>query len=650
MTALSTKLDQQSLTRLWRLKPSTKLCNDFYVLDVETAYRRKAKLFTLSDPSSFFSGTLNWRLDATPDSFIFGVLYGYNYCKVIHSVEEFKQTLLEPRFKNRVIFAHNGGAYDYPCIYGNPYDTDPEAIFNGKFISFTNGNCTFADSLNIFVGLSIKAIGEMTGNKKLGMSRNYTKSVWPKDYARDVNGCIRDCQILYDALFLTFEFAGDIKITQASLSMCYYRRYHQPYNIDHNENTKHFWSSYYGGRTECFYIGKCHASILDVNSMYPFHSRNGTFPNPKTLKVEVNFEPRKLKKYLGWYEGMIDATIEHLESDIGFLPVKTKKPEEKLLFPIGKFRGCWNFPEIRFALKHKKIKILKIHKICYGDKMESPFVSYMDTLHDMKLEAQRTDNKWQESMSKYFMNMLYGKFGQRIDEESIYIKDIEKQFHIIEGYQRKKLFIKLTRFSKDRDDAMLVISKRGNRKPPYSIPSFASYITAYGRVQVLEKMIEMKPNKVLYCDTDGIAFTINNGIVSSNKFGEWKIEKKIITELKGLKNYTFIEPEKGPDEIYRSKGVPLVGWIKDEKGGYKRNRKKVSIFDNKTGKVTIHDSVSQTGNSSFEYWNILKPKEALKRGLEPGVLTKRTKVLSGRYDKREVFKDGNTKPILLYEN
>src|SRR5690349_16749935 len=121
------------LTRLWKLKPATKLCSDFYVLDVETAHRPGIPNREFKD-SSTYKGVLKWQLKATPQSFVFGVIHGHNYTKVVHSVKEMKETLLEPRFKKKVIYAHNGGNFDYPCIYGNIYDTDPEAIFNGKFI------------------------------------------------------------------------------------------------------------------------------------------------------------------------------------------------------------------------------------------------------------------------------------------------------------------------------------------------------------------------------------------------------------------------------------------------------------------------------------------------------------------------------------
>jgi hypothetical protein len=45
----------------------------------------------------------------------------------------------------------------------------------------------------------------------------------------------------------------------------------------------------------------------------------------------------------------------------------------------------------------------------------------------------------------------------------------------------------------------------------------------------------------------------------------------------------------------------------------------------------------------------VKSKEALKRKIEPGQLIERKKTVKNIYDKREILKDGFTKPIYIYE-
>lgn len=612
---------KNGLTRLWRLKESTKLCTDFYVFDTETGVRRK-------------NGVIQWCLDARQDKFIFGVIYGYNFHKIIYTVEEMRAEFLDKRYKGKKVFAHNA-QYDLNVCYGNIFDFDPKAIFNGKFISATNGNCTFADSMNIFVGLSVAAIGKMMKNDKLGMTEksDYSETDWTitKERNRSINGCTRDCQIIWDALVNMFEFAGDIKITQASLSMTYYRRYHQPYHIDHNENTKFFWKSYYGGRCEAFKIGKTQSKVIDVNSMYPYWMKHSKFPNPRTLKHEVNMPIKTFMRYLKWYEGCVYCEIHHEKTYIGYLPYKNENG--KLIFPVGTFSGWFNFNELRFALESGVVTIRKIFDVVYSEPMESPFVSYVDTLQAMKYNAQVEENKFEEDRAKRFSNSLYGKFAQHIDEESIYIRDMNESFDLIQKYQREGKFMRIVCFNKKRNDAFIFVKPTRQIALAHAIPSFASYITSAARVHLLKQMLEMKHNKVVYCDTDSIFYEIDLGFTSDLSLGGWKVENKIITNIKGLKNYKYIEPKKSEFEVWKVKGVPV-----------NKGRMTKLFIDDEFIEVP---TVEQIAENTFRYYNLVKSKEALRRGIEPGVLTERIKVVKNKYDKRIVYDNGETEPIEL---
>lgn len=606
---------------LYRLNPSVKLCRDFYVFDTETGIRRK-------------DGFIYWCLDARPKRFQFGVIYGYNYTKVIYSIKELRETLLEPRFKNKKVFAHNA-QYDLNVTYGNIFDIDPEAIFNGRFITATNGNCIFADSGNIFVGASVETIGKQLGLHKgklggPGYRTELDKSQPHGIPVKDVNYCIRDCQIVWDALISVFEFAGEIRITQASLCMTYFRRYHQPFHISYNENVKYFWNSYYGGRTEYFKLGKTHAKVIDVNSMYPYCMKNIKFPNPKLLKNEQGMSVKRFNKYLEWYEGCAYISVIHKESTFGFLPYKEGG---KLLFPNGSFSGWWNFNELRFAIQKGFIEVKEVHKVIYSEPLESPFVSYVDTLMRLKHEAEIEGNEFNRDRSKRFANSLYGKFAQKIVEQTIYIHDVQKQWEVIQDYQKAGKFVRLVMFNKKRNDAFLVISSTKKFSLKHSIPSFASYITSAARILLLDKMLELQNHRIVYCDTDSIFFEVDYGINSETHLGGWKLENKIVTEIKGLKNYKFYT-EKGK-EIWRVKGVPV------NKG---KTIKIYGEFDESEKEVPL---VEQIGDNKFRYYNLIKSKEALKRNIEPGVLTERIKEIKNKCDKRILLSDGKTKPIII---
>ncbi len=576
---------------LWPLPPSKKILHDFYVLDTETGVRKNKGI--------------QWCLGSTPDRFIFGCIYGRNYNRVIHSREEFQQVLQEKRFKDKYVFGHNM-EYDLTSIYGQIFYLDPHAIFNGKFITATNGNCLFGDSMNIFVGQGVEKIGQQLGiaKPKLGNDLMWSKEVGPNE----INRCMTDCVIIWEALIRSFELAGDIRLTQASLSLTYFRRFNLKYPINHNHNTKSFWDSYYGGRTEAFKIGKTHSTVVDVNSMYTWAMIETVFPNPKFLKKEIDFDIKLLPKYLKHYEGLCYCTVIHPPLWLGLLPVKRNG---KLLFPIGKFKGCWNFNELRFAID-QGVRVVKVTKIVYSERMKSPFVEFCKTIFALGFGA---EDFWKDLYKRY-RNSLYGKLAQRITEETVYIDNLEKRMSEVREYQRQGRFIKISHFNVDRVDCHLVLKTEKHKEPSYAIPSFSSYITSYGRIMLAKKLIELKKNRPVYCDTDSIFVEIAKGLKSTTDLGGWKIEKKLVTEIRGLKNYKYIDLEKDKNKVIdRIKGVP-----------YKREK---------------------TGDNTYVYSNIVKSKEALRRNIDSGTLIERTKVIKNTYDKREVLTDGTTNPLIL---
>lgn len=580
---------------LFRLKPRSGVMKDFYVFDTETKiYNPQKKLWY-------------YGLMGRPESLCFGVVYSHNYMKVLETPEQFQEEFKHHRYKNKVVFAHNA-SYDLNVVYGNIYELDPKAIFNGKFISATNGNCTFADSLNIY-RYSVRDIGKFLGLEKdvLNMSDGTkTKNEYSEN---DLKYCIRDCEVVYNALLDIFDTAGAIKITQASIALTYYRRYFQPHHIEYNNQlTDHFFESYYGGRTEVFQLGKTDSYVIDINSMYPDSMRNSLFPNPKYLKKINNISVKRfLKNYLYVYEGMVSCTVYHNDEYFGHLPVRIKN---KLCFPIGKFSGSWNFNELRYAIDSGVVEILDIDYFVYGREQESIFKDFVDTLYPQK---QNAENDLIKTRTKLFLNSLYGKFAQKINIDYEYLSDVNDHISYIQDLQEKKLLIEIQLFNEDRFDCFLVKKSLVGKSINHSIASYASYITSHARIRILKELKKYKDHTPVYCDTDSIFLEKKpSDIVDSDELGAWKIENKKVTMIRGLKNYDYIKNGR----LYSSiKGIP-------------RNAEKI-------------------GEGIFSYITLIGIKEGLRRNKKAGTPEKRIKELKGTYDKRIVLKDLKTKPIKL---
>ncbi len=481
---------------LHTLKEKSKnLSNEFYVFDVETR-----------------------GLRARPDAFIFGVIYNSFYKRVIYSVDEFKKELLKPRYNKKIVFAHNA-EYDCTCLYGNIYDIDNKAIFNGKFIAANNGNCILADSMNIYP-TSVANIGKILKINKQEIENEYiTGEGEIKVTKKMIDYCTRDCEIVYKALLEIFYTVGNVKITLAGLSLDYFRRKFLDFHIDFNDLSDSFFESYFGGRTEAFKIGDVKACAYDLNSMYPDAMLNCVFPNPKHLKKVENVDIKRfLEYYLVYFEGMTEIEVIHKEHYFGFLPIKEKG---KLMFPIGNIKGCYNFNELRFALENNIIEIKKINYVIYANRMLSPFKKFVTNLYS---ERKNSKNDLSKLILKLLLNSLYGKFAQKIQNEYVYIKDYREQAEIIADLKNSGKLIKIVPFSESRKDCFLLVKNDKAEKTYNSIPVFSSYITSHARIKLLKNLIKYKDYKPVYCDTDSIFFESDPKIKNSEKLGEWKKE------------------------------------------------------------------------------------------------------------------------------
>lgn len=543
-----------------------------------------------------------------PEAFIFGCVYGIYkgkpYEKIWYTVEEMKNDLKNNRtYRNKYMFGHNV-VYDIDTIYGNPFQMDPAAVFNGsRFITGTNGNCKFGDSMNVLGKVPLAKIGAMIGTAKpqLGDANNFAKDGLTPEV---INRCVTDCHITHDALTMVFTKGGAIKLTGPSLAMYNFRRYYLDKPIYYNELVTDFFASYYGGRTEAFKIGPVHCRVIDVNSMYPYVMKNIQFPDPSKLIKSKPKISHFLKNILPSCEGHITCTIEHKPHYYGFLPHRTR---DKLLFPVGTFKGSWCFPEIRLGLAAGVISIKGIDSVVSAPPMPSPFVDYVDDYYQIKCD---TTDEFEKDRVKHLLNDLYGKFGQKITTETIYLDNVFEKADYLFQLRAEYPNGELSFINKNSDAAYYIIKGGKDVNIPHQIPSIAAYITSAARVHLLKQMLVTKG--VAYCDTDSIFFAFADSFEDDTKLGGWKLESKIVTEIRGPKNYDYMI---GDLFKRRIKGVP--------------------------------SKAVQGEDKIWRYSNLVTPKEAIRRGLLAGVPIERTKFIKGIYDKRHILSDGETTPIII---
>lgn len=562
-----------------------KIHKSFFVLDVET-----------------------WGLNPKKEFFAVGVLYGFNFTFVFHSVDEIIQELNKNKYRGKKIFAHNA-QYDFTCIFGNIIlNVDNSAIFNSSFISADYNGIKLCDSMNIFPS-SVSKIGETLGYKK-GRTPSKFKFAWSElgVNQNDIDYCIRDCKIIFDALLKIFYKVGGVRITIASLAMYNFRKNYLKSPIYYNELNDHFFNSYYGGRTEAFKLGKCEADCYDINSLYPYIMEKIYFPDFKNLKKYTNVSKEQLYVYLSRYEGYFEGRVKHKNTYFGFVPYRGKT---NLLFPVGEFPCKLNFNELRYALENDTIEIVSIKNVFCAPPVKTIFKEYVNDIYNERKNDQNELNKF---ILKLLLNSLYGKFGMRKKYQTTYYNNIPVDE--IELLQKNNNYYELKLFNKNRSDCYLVTQNEKFEKMYYSIASIASYITSGARIELLKGLLANENNEVVYCDTDSIFLNGSvEGIKLGNELGEWKREDKKILEIRGLKNYVYY------DESSKT--------IKEAIKGVSKNAEKI-------------------GENKYRTLTYYKTKEAIRRQKPTGEQFYKEKTLTHEYNKRIIIdKFGNTKPIEL---
>lgn len=567
----------------------------FAVADTETGTRTNKKV--------------KYVFAARPENFILGAVVMDDREYLFYDIEEMKSFFMRPSMKNVIVFFHNA-EYDLTTLYGNIYAIDPQAIFSGsKFICATNGNCKFADSVNV-LPTSVRDLGEMLGNKKGSPDFNNAKLSEIAEY------CLQDCRIVYQALFRAFSMSK-AKMTIGSLSVELFRRFFLEKTFKIDTINDEFFAAYYGGRTEIFKKGKVDADVYDINSAYPYVMLTSKFPDPENMRTMNNPTECDLEKLMKTHEGMATLTVTVRDMHIPPLPVRHGS---QLIFPVGTFTGSWVFPELRIALPY--ITIHKVHRIIYAKPIPSPFKKFVTHYYNARL---KTDNEFLKYYYKLLLNNLYGKLAQRNMQQSVMLQKGENPHKVMKRYNCKNAEL----INTDYGD-FLIMEKQAQPKS-FTVASWAAYITAGVRVMLFNAFTD----QVLYCDTDSIFLPkdVKFKHKLSNDLGGWKKERKRVTHIYALKDYDYIDFTGNWTYSENEKGEPSVQYVYVDKRkvkGVKKNSLQLTRFE-------------------FEYLRMIKTRESFRRvdGKPAGTFIKQRKKLTGKYTKRVNLKDGKTKPIQL---
>lgn len=459
----------------------------------------------------------------------------------------------------------------------------------------------FYDTLNHWK-MSIKKMGERIGHEKLDAGKSFN----------NIRYCRRDNEICWFFVAkmreVYHEIGCDLRATVGSTALKYFQKEFFD-ELDRVLDEKHLnfmKGGYYGGRTEVFHTEPVRGRIhyFDFNSLYPAVNMN-LYPIIEDGGFYFTKKPDFEK-----FEGVADVTVFCPYMPIPYLP--HRGVSERLIFPVGRFRGRYTYFEIRRA-QTLGYKVEKVHRALeFSAGVFRPFSEFVTTLYNRRLKAQKIGDELMSDGFKGLMNNLYGKWGQGKHFERLVAHEgrVKPGDKILGPYK-------------------IVATDESDPHPKHTNYLWAMYTTAYGRDRLyfngLYRVAQTEGARLLYCDTDSIIFESRKTIFkSSKKLGELKSEGDFIeAQFKLPKLYYLIS--KDGKSSHKAKGIRRDNareYFETGKTKFKRPYKLRETLRRNQSKKASKKLVAN-------FWDEIE------------------KVNMQVYDKRIVNSDGSTTPIIM---
>lgn len=423
--------------------------------------------------------------------------------------------------------------------------------------------------------------------------------------------CKRDVEITVEAMLRYIEFVeshqlGSFCYTKAGQAFTAFRTKYMQHEIwlhDNKEVIELERKAYMGGRTEAFYIGRMPEQeyvLLDINSMYPYIMANYRVPTD-FIELRSDADPFYINEILCKYCVVAELEVDYDE------PCFATHYNNKICFPVGKriinvctegFKHAYNNGYIK---KVKKVAIYRAATI---------FDCYVRELFSLRQEYKKAGLTTWETLCKKLLNSLYGKFAQKLQQET----KIEDTSEI--DYFRKEIYYLNKHYTETQTKLFNTIVVKGEEtEGKNSFVAISAHITEIGRLMLWNIINQVGRDRVYYCDTDSVIIRkedlpLVKHKIDNNELGALKVEKTFTElEIRGLKDYLI-------DGKQKIKGVP-------------KNARQIT-------------------ENRYEYWQFAGQATHLREQIaEYYIVKKIQKTLNRVYDKGFVEQNGYIKPFVF---
>lgn len=419
-----------------------------------------------------------------------------------------------------IIYAHNGGKFDFFFFLAYlDKDTSP-MIMNGRLVKVYFQGQEFRDSFAIIPEALAKYKKDEIDYKL------FTPQLREKHKAKILRYQKSDCEYLAEQVLYFLNMFGDT-LTIASAALRMLNSYHGFERFKSDAQDEKFRHFYFGGRNQCFETGiltprsRPKWKMIDRNSMYPAVMRDILHPISTTYELQ---------------DKITDETDFAciIAKNNGALPIRNSWGGLDFTCQYGEFYATIH--EIMAGLETGTLEIEEV-KFAYAFTHKSTFAEFIDTYWDMRQEAKRVQDLLLDVNTKRIMNASYGKTALNPRKfKSWLLTDNEMPENLA---------------SPDNPDGWTMHSNTGSlyvweRPAPrrtgfYNVATAAS-ITGAARANLLRALSHA--TRPIYCDTDSIICEEWHGDYG-NDLGQWKLEAEGDTvAIAGKKLYAVFDAGK----------------------------------------------------------------------------------------------------------
>lgn len=480
------------------------------------------------------SETDPFRVGRVPAPFIWGYYDGENYKEFFTTKELIK--FLYP--KDILVYAHNGGRFDYHFMTEYMHEYDDIMVINGRLSQFKIGLCEFRDSVNI-LPISL----DQYAKEKIDYAIMEKEQREKPENVKTISDYLKsDCVNLYN-LVTEFERNYGRNMTLAGTAM---KIWQKQTGIMLKESIPDYYDIfspyYYGGRVQCFKRGVIDYpfELVDINSAYPFAMLER---HPISLSYKWEHGDTSIKNI-----GPLFFTVECVAR--GCFPYREKTG---LIFPNDNERRRYTVTgwELQAARDTGTISGEKvIGHYWHSDYID--FTEYVKHFYALRLQAKTNNDKAKDIFAKLLLNGLYGKFGSN-----------PKKYKKFELWPQSELVNLKNNYNDDEafqfggliGPWLLAERALTEEEQRYYNVATAASVTGFVRAYLWRAICEC--DNVLYCDTDSIAAENVSALQFGNRLGEWEqVGTMRKAYIGGKKLYAF-QDIRG-DWKTASKGVTLT--------------------------------------------------------------------------------------------